>query len=458
MQESVDDLVFLFERGSLTRRRFIQSLVTVLASAAVARKARAAGAPAKPTSRGRVVNHFEESTERKRTEIVAYSKVALPPGIRSRFVKNINGLTMHMLEAGFEVKDRPCVLLLHGFPELAYSWRKVMLPIASAGFHVIAPDQRGYGRTTGWDGDYDGDLGSFRFLNLVRDVLGLVWVLGYRSVAAVVGHDFGSPVAAWCSLIRPDVFRSVVLMSAPFAGPPPLPFNTAHEVPQKAAAPSGVSIHDELAALKPPRKHYQWYYSTREANDNMRNCPQGVHAFLRAYYHHKSADWKQNEPFPLQSWSAAELAKLPTYYIMELDRGMAETVAPEMPSAAEIAACKWLPDEELSVYSAEYGRTGFQGGLQWYRCVTSGKYAAELQTFSGLTIDVPSCFIAGKSDWGIYQKPGDLERMQKSACTQMLGCHLVDGAGHWVQQEQPEEVSKLLLQFLQQQGQPDGRR
>jgi pimeloyl-ACP methyl ester carboxylesterase len=449
MQKSVDDLIFLFERGALTRRRFIEGLVAVLASAAAAKMAPAADAPAEPVSRGRVVNHFEESTEMKMTETIAYSKAALLPGIRSRFVPNINGLTMHMLEAGFQTKDRPCVLLLHGFPELAYSWRKVMLPIASAGFHVIAPDQRGYGPTTGWDGDYDGDLGSFRFLNLVRDALGLVFTLGYRSVAAVVGHDFGSPVAAWCSLIRPDVFRSVVLMSAPFAGPPPLPFNTANEAPQKAASASaGTSIHDELAALKPPRKHYQWYYSTREANKDMWNCPQGVHAFLRAYYHHKSADWKQNQPFPLQSWSAEELAKMPTYYIMELDKGMAETVAPEMPSAAEIAACKWLPDDELSVYSAEYGRTGFQGGLQWYRCVTSGKFTAELQVFSGRTIDVPSCFIAGKSDWGIYQKPGDLEKMQSRACTQMLGCYLVEGAGHWVQQEQPEEVSKLLLQFL----------
>jgi pimeloyl-ACP methyl ester carboxylesterase len=82
--------------------------------------------------------------------------------------------------------------------------------------------------------------------------------------------------------------------------------------------------------------------------------------------------------------------------------------------------------------------------------MTSGKYTAELQTFSGRTIDVPSCFIAGKSDWGIYQKPGDVDRMQTSVCTRMLGCHLVDGAGHWVQQEQPEKVNRLLLQFLQQ--------
>ena len=107
--------------------------------------------------------------------MAAYGMGTLPAGIRSRFVDNGNGLTMHVLEAGFDGGDRPCVLLLHGFPELAYSWRKVMLPLAAAGYHVVAPDQRGYGRTTGWDGDYDGDLGSFRMLNLVRDTLGLVW-------------------------------------------------------------------------------------------------------------------------------------------------------------------------------------------------------------------------------------------------------------------------------------------
>src|SRR6185503_5154786 len=94
-------------------------------------------------------------------------KNVLPGGIRARFVNDVNGLTMHVLEAGFEPKGRPCVLLLHGFPELAYSWRKEMLPLAQAGFHVVAPDQRGYGRTTGWDGEYDGDVGSFRMLNLV---------------------------------------------------------------------------------------------------------------------------------------------------------------------------------------------------------------------------------------------------------------------------------------------------
>src|ERR1035438_1175203 len=342
--------------------------------------------------------------------------IPLPSTIRSRYVENINGLRMHVLEAGFETKGRPCLLLLHGFPELAFSWRKVMPALADAGYHVIAPDQRGYGRTTGWHAEYDRDLAPFRLTNLVRDALGLVSAFGYASVDAVIGHDFGSPVAAWCALVRPDVFRSVALMSASFAPPPALPFDTA----DKPATPQPEDpVHRELASLPRPRKHYQWYYSTREANDHMHRAPQGVHDFLRAYYHHKSADWKDNKPYPLQSWSAGELAKLPTYYVMDLGKTMAETVAAEMPDAAAIAANKWLPDNELAFYSAEYARTGFQGGLQWYRCGTSGAFNAELQTWSGRSIDVPSCFISGKQDWGTYQRPGVFEAMQASACSRM---------------------------------------
>jgi pimeloyl-ACP methyl ester carboxylesterase len=380
-------------------------------------------------------------------ETASFPDIPLPSAIRSRYVENINGLRMHVLEAGFETKGRPCLLLLHGFPELAFSWRKVMSPLAEAGYHVIAPDQRGYGRTTGWDANYDADLAPFRLTNLVRDALGLVSAFGYRSVASVIGHDFGSPVAAWCALLRPDVFGSVALMSAPFAGPPPLPFDTADTPPRPRLEDA---VHRELARLPRPRKHYQWYYSTRGANADMHHAPQGVHDFLRAYYHHKSADWKDNKPFPLKSWSAGELAKLPTYYVMDFAKNMAETVAEEMPSAEEFAANNWLPDHELAFYSAEYTRTGFQGGLQWYRCGTSGAFSAELETYSGRTIDVPSCFISGKQDWGTYQRPGVFETMPTTACPRMIGCHLIEGAGHWVQQEQPGEVSRLLLQFVKQ--------
>ena len=449
MDRALENFVTTFAKGVLTRREIVQSAIAALASTAVVPYARASDETLDAAFPTQWPSNVNESTPVGKNTNVAYGKTTLPAGIRSRFVQDINGLTLHVLEAGDENEGRPCVLLLHGFPELAYSWRKVMLPLAQAGYHVVAPDQRGYGRTTGWDGNYDGDIAAFRLLNVVRDALGLVSALGYRSVSAVVGHDYGSPVAAWCALVRPDVFRSVVLMSAPFGGTPRLPFNTANKTLRETAS-SGRSIHEELAALPRPRKHYQWYYATRKADGNMRNCPQGIHDFLRGYYHFKSADWKQNKPFRLRSWTATELAKMPTYYIMDMDNGMAETVAAEMPSASEIATCKWLPDEELRVYSTEFARTGFQGGLNWYRSGKEGRHRAEMQLYAGRTIDVPSCFIAGASDWGIYQSPGGLERMQESACTNMLGVHLVEGAGHWIQQERPAEVSGLLIQFLRQ--------
>ncbi|HKA74034.1 MAG TPA: alpha/beta fold hydrolase, partial [Xanthobacteraceae bacterium] len=240
-----------------------------------------------------------------------YGNGTLPPGIRSRPIANVNGLTVHILEAGYEVPGRPAVLLLHGFPELAYSWRKVMLPIAAAEYHVIAPDQRGYGRTIGWDDSYDADPDPFRILNMVRDAMGLVFALGYREVAGVVGHDAGSPVAAWSALIRPDVFRSVTMMSSPFAGVPSLPFNTANGAPLPRPAQTDDELDAELAKLSPPRKYYQNYQRTRGANDDMLHAPQGLHAFFRAYYHYKSADWKGNKPHPLKARTAAEMAKIP---------------------------------------------------------------------------------------------------------------------------------------------------
>lgn len=194
-----------------------------------------------------------------RTDIASlppYGNATIPPGIRSRRVANVNGLTVHMLEAGYETPGRPAVLLLHGFPELAYSWRKVMLPLASAGYHVIAPDQRGYGRTIGWDDTYDADPDPFRILNMVRDAMALVYALGYRSVAMVVGHDAGAPVASWSALIRPDVFRSITIMSSPFEGPPAVPFDTVNGASIPRPAMSDDELDAELAKLKPPRKYY----------------------------------------------------------------------------------------------------------------------------------------------------------------------------------------------------------
>jgi pimeloyl-ACP methyl ester carboxylesterase len=197
---------------TLTRRALVQSAAGATVAAVLGRRA-AAQIPAG-----------------------AFGDGTLPPGIRSRVIPNINGIAMHVLEAGFETPGRPGVLLVHGFPELAYSWRRVMPALAEAGFHVMAPDQRGYGRSGGTEVTFDDDLAPFATLNRVRDLLALVAALGHRSLAAVVGHDFGSPTAAWCALARPDVFTSLVMMSAPSGGAPRLPFNTAN-LPAPAAVP-----------------------------------------------------------------------------------------------------------------------------------------------------------------------------------------------------------------------------
>ena len=381
-------------------------------------------------------------------ELEPYPSAWLPDGVRSRFVNNINGLRVHVLEAGYESPNRPALLLLHGFPELAYSWRNVMGPLAEAGYHVIVPDVRGYGRTTGWSSDYDADLAPFRRLNKVRDALGLVLAFGHRSVAAVIGHDAGSPLAGWCAIARPDIFPSVVMMSAPFGGRPLLPFDTADDPPRVPAAANRQSIYDDLAALPRPRKHYQRYYTTRGANENMWHAGQGVHDFMRGYYHFKSADWQGNKPYRLAARTAEEWAKMPNYYIMQLDQGMAETVADVIPSATHIAANTWLPNSALRVYAEEYGRTSFQGGLNGYRMGGSRVGREEVELYAGRNIDQPSMFISGASDWGTYQSPGSFERMQEVACTDMRAVHLVDGAGHWVQQEQADTTSQLLLEFL----------
>ncbi len=387
------------------------------------------------------------------SKLAPYGNGTIPGGIRSRHIANVNGLSVHILEAGYETPGRPAVLLLHGFPELAYSWRKVMPALAAAGYHVIAPDQRGYGRTLGWDDSYDADADPFRILNMTRDAAGLVYALGHRSVAMIVGHDAGAPVACWSALIRPDIFRSLTIMSSPFEGPPALPFDTANGAPRLRPAVTDDQLDAELAKLTPPRKYYQNYQRTRGANDDMLHAPQGLHDFFRAYYFYKSADYKGNQPHPLKARTAEEMAQIPTYYVMEKDKGMAATVAPHMPPADYIATCKWLTEAEVEVYAAEYRRTGFTGALQGYRVRRGSdpRSIAEMQTFSGRAVDVPSQFIAGKGDWGVYQTPGAVDKMRATACTHMTGFHLLDGAGHWVQQEQPEAVSALLLEFLREQ-------
>jgi len=178
------------------------------------------------------------------------------------------------------------------------------------------------------------------------------------------------------------------------------------------------------------------------------NAKAGLASFIRAYYHHKSADWQSNDPHPLSAWTAEELAQMPTYYIMDLDDTMPEVVSKHMPTSQETKSCKWLTEDELKVYVSEYGRTGFQGGLNWYRSGGSAENHQKLELFTGMKIEVPAMFIAGEQDWGIYQRPGAINRMEDEVCTRMGEIQLVKNAGHWVQQEQPGDVLQHLSDFL----------
>ncbi|EMD36238.1 hypothetical protein CERSUDRAFT_137870 [Gelatoporia subvermispora B] len=362
---------------------------------------------------------------------------------------------MHILEAGDP--SAPLLLLLHGFPELAFSWRQVIIPLAAAGFHVVAPDHRGYGRTTSRDSatpvpvQYEDDLRPYTLLSAARDVVALAFALGYRTAAAVVGHDYGSAVAAYAALIRPDVFLSVVLMSAPYPGPPPLPFAIDNSTSMPTSGPTMPfpNADGALAALNPPRKHYATYYSGPGANAEMLHAPQGLRAFLRGYFHMKSGDWAGNDPHPLTVGDPASLAELPWYYVMPLDSTMADVAQSGAPDEDQARECKWLTEEELGVFENEYARTGFQGGLNRYRCRTDPAWMAELSVFSGRKIEVSAMYLAGTKDWNLYQNPGALQKMREE-CAGMdeEDVVLIHGAGHWAQQERPEEVVHEIVRFL----------
>lgn len=385
----------------------------------------------------------------------------LPEGVSERFVDcSPHSLVFHVLEslpANADENHKPqLILLCHGFPEIAYSWRKILPLLSAQGYHAVAFDQRGFGRTFSRQ---PLKAESFGPLDLIKDTVALVHALGYTAVSAIVGHDFGAVTAALCSMARPDLFHRLVLMSHPTKGPPQLPFATSPSYGQPASPPKPpADIEKALAELPRPRKHYKWYYCTPPSNSEM-TYPTGepLHTFLRGYFHLKSADWDGNKPHPLKGWISTELEQMPRYYIMDLDDTMRQAVGRDMqnenPEVVASRAARWLPDHELAVYVGEYGRTTFQGGLNWYRIQTQPDVAAEVLAWSGAKITVPTVFIAGKSDWGTFQEPGAVEAMEQGKSVEKnmyKGTVLVENAGHWVNQEQPERCVEEILKLLKQ--------
>jgi pimeloyl-ACP methyl ester carboxylesterase len=389
----------------------------------------------------------------------------LPRGITSRFVDTSpRGLKFHVLESvppSLASGTRPpLILLVHGFPNLAYDWRFVMPRLSEAGYYAVAFDQRGFGRTHSADLQ-PFDPASFRPLTLVRDVVALVHALGYDYIHTLVGHDMGAATSSYCCLAREDMIKSLALMCHPFAGPPKIPFgNSASNLLPAAAPPSKVAeipkdpdVHTSLLALNPPRKHYKWYnISANAASEWSYPTGEPMHEFLRGYFHLKSAAATGDLPRPLTAWNAHELSVMPHYYVMRAEHTVRENVRLDMEEepkdvVKDLGSTSWLPDKELAVYTAEWSRTTFTSALRWYAVLTNPD---EMEIFASKKISIPTKYISGIKDWGNYQVPGSLAAMEKGQSVRAdryQGTVLTEGAGHWVHMEKPEICVNEILKL-----------
>ncbi|KAL1857596.1 hypothetical protein Daus18300_010236 [Diaporthe australafricana] len=383
-------------------------------------------------------------------------QLPLPSAITQRYVDLTSvgtcRLKIFVLEAGDP--DDELILLFHGYPELAYTWRRIILPLASKGYHVVAPDCRGYGRTTGWDTSSYAhtNLSQFTQDQLILDNIALMRALGHETAACVVGHDFGASAAGACALVRPDLFKAAVFMGHVPPGPAALP-------PLDLTANSGgdllsrvPEILASLARRSPPLKHYQWYNSSPTAAHDWENPPQGLRAFLRGYVHLKSHVWKGHGDIGrLTGFTADQLARMPAYYLMPLDSTMPSMVAQNMQGEDENLTKSFVSDEELDVYVSEFERTGFQGMLNWYRSSIDPRHAGSaMSIFAGRKFEVKTTYISGTADWGNYQRPGALEGFETgAAASDYRGTKIFDKAGHWPQTEIPDIVCEEVAKFLE---------
>lgn len=398
----------------------------------------------------------------------------LPAGVASRFVDTSPvGLKFHILESIPDQESSlgrkhgqppPLILLLHGFPNLSYDWRFVLPKLAEAGYYAVAFDLRGFGRS------HNADLSpiaeeTFRPLTAIRDVVTLVYALGYTNIHTLVGQDLGAYIAAITALMRSDMIRSLLLMAHTWKGAPASAFGTSPaeslaKMISRAEIPRweqnrDSDIHTSLAKLEPPRKHYKWSNASSQASDEW-TYPTGepLRQFLRGYFHLKSGNHIQNiSPRPLKAWTAEELAILPHYYVMRADKTMRENVDLDMaeePSdiVAKLNLTPWLTDADLDVYEQEYARTSFEGPLLWYRVLTDPELSRDLVCFAGSKLRIPTKYVSGLKDWGTFQIPGGLEAMQQGVSVEpecWRGESLVPGAGHWINMEKSEESAAEIL-------------
>ena len=301
-----------------------------------------------------------------------------------------NGIELFVLEQG----QGPLVVLCHGWPELSYSWRHQIPAIAAAGFHVVAPDMRGFGRSSA-----PSDIGAYSIFDNVGDMVGLVAALGERQ-AVIVGHDWGAPVAWHAAMFRPDVFTKVAGLSVP----PPF---RGRSRPLDSLREGGIT-------------DFYWQYF---------QAP-GI----------AEAEFERDVALTMRLILGRGVSDPAALYVTE-GKGFLGNIPPV------VKLPDWLDEADIATFAEAYQKSGFRGGLNWYRNLDRNwEMTAPWQ---GAQIHQPSLFVAGSQDSVITGLIGakrvtELERVLPNLRHKLI----IDGAGHWVQQERPDEVNAALINFL----------
>ena len=314
-------------------------------------------------------------------------------------IVDTNGIRMHIAEQG----TGPLVVLCHGFPESWYSWRHQLAALADAGFHAVAPDMRGYGQT-----DRPAEIDQYTLLHLVGDIVGLLDALGEPS-AVIAGHDWGAPVAWHAALLRPDRFRAVIGLSVPFR-------------PRGSVRPTTMMPRTDDAIF------YQLYFQgpgvaeaelERDVRDTMRTVA-----------------WAASGDRPREgATSPAGIGMVPKGGGFLSAMGKPETLPP------------WLTEADIDFYAGEFARTGFRGGLNWYRNIDRNWEL--LAPYAGSVVTVPALYVAGDRDLvlafrGMDQLIANLAKF----VPQLRRTLILPGCGHWTQQERPDDINSAMLEFL----------
>ncbi len=304
-----------------------------------------------------------------------------------------NGINLHIAEAG----NGPLVLMVHGFPESWYSWRHQIPVLAAAGYHAVAVDVRGYGRS-----DAPEPIEAYSMKNMTGDMAGVVDALGERP-AVIVGHDWGAPIAWTSAILYPEHFRAVVGMSVPFLPRSPLPPT------QLFRQVFGDTFFYILYFQKPGIAEAELEADVRRS----------MRLFLFA--------------------ASGDAAPEAVGWVKKKDAKFLEG----MPEPKTLPG--WLTEADIDYFAGEFGRTGFRGGLNRYR--NMDRDWEELPQLEGAKVQQPALFVCGDKDGVIAMNPGGIEAMKPNV-PNLRGVVMLPGAGHWTQQERPDEVNAALLDFL----------